>query len=307
LVQSVAARLGYTPNAAARSLIHRKTGLLGLIVSNISDAFAPEFIAGVTTQAIESGYTVIVGCVQESSKLQADYLQMLAEHRVEGAILASGMIGSAPDIAPFIDRGLPVVLAGRAIDGLDLDTVQVDNASASDTATTHLLSEGRTRLAFIGGSADTSTTRDRIRGFRSAMRRRGLVVPRDYIRPGEYSLSHGYGATKDLVGLDERVDGIVAADDTIALGCLDAAADLGIKIPDDLAILGFGDQPAASLRAVSLSTVRASGRDLGASAVSLLLSRLSGRPAAVPEVRILPHELVVRSTCGPHNERPTAN
>lgn len=299
-VRAAAERLGYIPNAAARSLIRSRTDLVGLLVSNIMDAYVPELIDAVTAKAFERGYTTIIGSVQERPELQMAYLRMLAERRVEGAILTSGLIGSAEAIRPLMDRGLRVVLANREIDGLKADAVVFDNVAASHLATDHILSHGHRRVAFVGGRPDATTTRDRVEGYRAAVAAAGIPNDTALVALGSYTRAFGYEATVTLLRAGDPPSGIVAGDDTVALGCLDAIDDVGLRPGLDVAVLGFGDQPAASLRSISLSTVRVSARSIGEQAIGLLIDRLEGKQEGPPKRLILPHEIILRASCGHH-------
>jgi LacI family transcriptional regulator len=298
-VREAAERLGYIPNAAARSLIKSRTNLVGLLVSNITDAYVPELIDAVTATAFQRGYTIIIGSVQERPDLQLAYLRMLAEHQVAGAILTSGLLGSADAIRPFIQRGLPIVLANREIEGIDTDSVVFDNVAAARSASVHLRSHGRERIAFVGGRPDAATTRDRVAGYRAALDEPDGTSGRVHL--GSYSRDFGYEATRALLAGDDPPDGLVAADDTVAIGCLDAIADAGLAVGIDIAVIGFGDQPAASMRSVSLSTVGASARALGRAAFELLVDRLEGKIDGPRRRIVLGHELVLRTSCGGHH------
>jgi LacI family transcriptional regulator len=298
-VREAADRLGYIPNAAARSLIRSRTNLVGLLVSNVMDAYVPELIDAVTASAFERGYTIIIGSVQERPDLQLAYLRMLAEHQVAGAIVTSGLVGSADAIRPFIQRGLPMVLANREIDGIETDAVVFDNTSAARIATSHLISHHRERVAFVGGRPDATTTQDRVIGFRGALDELG--VGSSGVHLGSYSRDFGYEATTALLRQDVAPDALVAADDTVAIGCLDAIADAGLSVGTDVAVIGFGDQPASSMRSVSLSTVGASARALGRASFELLVDRLEGKVDGPRRRIVLGHELILRRSCGDHD------
>ena len=299
-VLEVAESLGYIPNAVARSLISSRTRLLGLLVSNITDAYVPDLIEGVTSAAFDRDYTTIIGSVQERSELQASYLRMLAGHRVDGAILTSGLLGSVGEIEPLIRQGLRIVLANREIDGLEIDAVVIDNVAAAKLATEHLLEHGRRRIAYVGGRPDAATSRDRLIGYRAALERRSIELDPENVLLGSFSRSFGYEASLELLQRPTIPDAILAGDDTVALGCLDAIADSGLRVPDDISIVGFGDQAAASLRAISLTTIHISAQDIGAKAVDLLIDRIEGVVVGPPTKIILPHMLLPRRSCGPH-------
>lgn len=300
-VLAAAKELGYVRSAAARSLRGGRTNLIGLLVSNITDAYVPALIEAVSATAFDRGYTVIIGSVQERADLQSGYLHMLMERRVEGAILTSGLIGSAPEIRPLMDRGLRVVLANREIDGLETDAVVFDNDAASHLATMHLASHGRTRIAFVGGRPDAATTRDRLTGFRTALRDAGVVHDPALERTGSYTSAFGYQTATMLLRNDRPPDAIVAADDTVAIGCLDALTDLGLRPGADVSVIGFGDQPMASIRSVALTTIEASAARTGEAAATALIDRAEGRIDGPPVRTVLPHALIVRTSCGLHS------
>lgn len=299
-VLAAAEALGYVPNAAARSLIRSRTDLLGLLVSNITDAYVPALIEAVSSTAFDRGYTVIIGSVQEQSNLQTAYLRMLTERRVEGAILTSGLIGSASDIRPLMERGLRVVLANREIDGLDVDSVVFDNVAAAELATGHVIGHARRRIAFIGGRPDAATTRDRVAGYRRSLEAAGLLADSRLEMLGAYTTAFGYEAATRLLRGRGRPDAIVAADDTVAIGCLDAINDLGLNPGVDVSVIGFGDQPNASIRSVALTTIEASAALVGVTAAIVLIDRIEGRTTGPATRIVLPHRLILRRSCGPH-------
>ena len=305
-VQRAVTTLGYVPNAAARSLITRRTRLLGLVVSNITNSFYPEIIEAITSRAMADGYTVIVGSAGERASSQAEYLRLLAEQRAEGVILTSTLLGDAADLRRLAASGLPIVLANRSREDLPVDSVALDNVNAARLAVAHLAGHGRRRIAYVGGRADAATDRDRFAGYLEGMAAHGIEVEQALVSHGEFTQGFGYEQTGRL--LDATVvDAIIAGDDTVALGCLDALADRGSRVPQDVAVVGFDDIPAAGLRGIGLTTVSSSAKDMGWIALSLLLDRTSGRYTGLPRRVVLPARLVARSSCGAHSAADEAN
>jgi LacI family transcriptional regulator len=304
-VEAAMQRLAYVPNAAARSLITNHTRLLGLVVSNITNGFYPEIIAAVTSLALEQGYTVVVGSAGERETSQTAYLRLLAEQRVDGVILTSTLLGEAGDVIRLARAGLPIVLANRVRDDLPVDSVGLDNVEAGRLVTEHLLAHGRRRIAYVGGRPDAPTNRDRHRGYRAALAARRVGEHAQLVTHGEFTWASGYERTRDLLAAT-TFDAIVAADDTIALGCMDALADVGVAVPDQVAVVGFDDIAAAGLRAVSLTTVGTSARQMGTEAATLLLDRVRRREAGPPRRIVLAPLLVVRRSCGDHSTRSVA-
>ena len=304
-VEREMAKLGYIPNAAARSLITRRTNLLGLVISNITNGFFPEIIDAITSAALEQGYTVVVGSAGERPESQAGFLRLLAQQRVDGIILTTTVTGIADELQALVRAGLPIVLANRIPDGVAIDGVALDNAGAGRLVTEHVIGHGRHSIAYIEGRADSATGRQRRHGFERAMRDAGLRPHPTPDRHGEFTRGHGYEQTRALLAAPERPDAIVAADDTIALGCLDALAEAGVSVPGDVAVVGVDDIPAAGLRAVWLTTVSTSARRMGTRAVELLLDRIRGGAPAKARREILPARLIIRGSCGDHPEPAT--
>jgi LacI family transcriptional regulator len=301
-------RLGYIPNAAARSLITRRTRLLGLVVSNITNGFYPEIIDAITTCALEHGYTVVVGSAGERPESQSMYLRLLAEQRVDGVILTSTLSGDATELQRLRRAGLPIVLANRVRDDLPLDGVSLDNAGAGAAAARHLIELGRRAIAYVGGRAQTATDQGRRAGFERALAAAGLEPVPVTSHGGAFTREHGYEATRQLLlaGDGSRPDAIVAADDTVALGCLDALAEADVAVPAEVAVVGFDDIPAASLRSVWLTTVSTAARAMGTRAVELVIERIRSGPGPEPVRELLPARLIVRGTCGHHVPEPPA-
>jgi LacI family transcriptional regulator len=298
-VQAAIERLAYVPNAAARSLITHHTRQLGLVVSNITNGFYPEIIAAITDATLEQGYTVVVGSAGERDGSQTAYLKLLAEQRVDGVILTSTLLGDAPDVARLAEAGFPIVLVNRTRDDLPVDSVGLDNLEAGRLATDHLVGHGRRRIAFVGGREDTPTNRARLAGYRAALDAAGVPVDDSLINDGQFTWASGYERTRDLLA-SRTIDAIVAADDTVALGCLDALADVGLAVPGSVAVVGFDDIAVASLRAISLTTIGTSARQMGTEATRLLLDRIRRREVGPARRVVLAPRLVVRRSCGEH-------
>ena len=195
--------------------------------------------------------------------------------------------------------GLAIVLANRRRDDLPVDSVALDNTNAARLAVAHLAEHCRRRIAYVGGRLDAATDRDRFAGYLDGLAAHGLEVDQALVSHGEFTHAFGYDQTCRLLDTTTP-DAIVAGDDTVALGCLDALAERGVRVPGDVAVIGFDDIPAAGLRGIWLTTVSSSARDMGWIALSLLLDRTSGRYAGLPRRVVLPPRLIVRGSCGVH-------
>lgn len=295
--------LGYSPNAAARTLITGRSNLLGLVVSNITNPFYPEVIEAVVSTAAEYDYNVILCNTQESRELQTAYLELLIEHQVDGAILTSSLLDSQQLLDEVGFGRIPVVMVNRSVHGAPVDTVRLDNDAAGRIVAKHLLQLGHRNLAFVGGLAETSTDSLRLEGFRAALADADVDLPDKHVVHGAFTEASGYTLAQQLLGLPHPPTALFCADDLIALGAMNAILDAGLRIPEDVAVVGVDDVPAASLRQVGLSTIRQPAGDMGSRAVKLLLERVKGGPDGEPIEIVLRPKLIVRRTCGAESSR----
>jgi LacI family transcriptional regulator len=293
-------QLGYAPNANARALITGRTNLLGLMISNITNPFYPEVVQAVAAAALKHGYNLVFCNAEEEPRLQAEYVRLLMEQRVDGIIISSLLSSSRTFVEPLRTMKQPIVLINRVMNELSFDSVTIDNVAGGRLATEHLVALGHREIAYIGGRPDTSTNRDRFRGYRQVLAEHGLQLNRGFVSMSQYSRMSGYQAMRSIIESGHLPTAAVCADDTIAFGCLDAMFDAGLSSPQDLAIIGFDDSPLASMRQIGLSSIRAPMEEMGEAAVSLLLDRISDRRTGRPKRVVFAAQLIHRSTCGCH-------
>lgn len=295
-IEAAMTKLGYTRNAAARTLITGHSKLIGLVVSNITNPFYPELIEAIVGTAAENDYNVILCSTQENPALQLQYLQLMIEHQVDGVILTSTLFGS--EEAMMRRMRAPLVQVNRIVDGLPTDTVQLDNVKAGQLATEHLFSLGHSRIGYIGGNAQTSTNANRFAGYRAAVERRGETVDEGRVRHGQFTYDSGYQLALEIFDQPAGSTALVCGDDLVAMGVMDAAMDTGLRVPEDMAVVGFDDVPAASLRPIGLTTIRQPAAEMGRRAVNLVLERILGDADRELVDVLLRPKLVIRRTCG---------
>lgn len=301
--------LGYTPNAAARTLITGRSRLIGLVVSNITNPFYPEVIEAVVATAAERGYNVVLCNTQESPQLQMSYLDLLVAHQVDGAILTSMMLDVDQDTVERLLKRTPLVQVNRTAPDLQTDTVQLDNVRAGTLAAKHLLDLGHRRVGYVGGNQSTSTDVNRFEGFTRALDTAGVAVDASLVRHGQFTRDSGYTLTKEILAEPTAPTALVCGDDEVAMGAIDAVMDQGLRVPEDVAVVGFDDVPYASLRPIGLTTIRQPAAEMGRRAVELLIERIDAKTPREPIDILLRPKLVVRRTCGADAaaaEAPTA-
>ena len=294
----VAERRGYMPNAAARSLVTRRTRTIAVVVADIKNPFYPELVEALHEALGRSGYRMVLVNERTDTRGQAGLAELYRGGGADGVLFVSVTIEAR--VAKLLTASpFPSVLLNRDVDGADLDRVMADNAGGAAQVADLLYGLGHRRIAFIGGPANTSTTRDREAGFSKALAQRGAPLDPANRRAGEYSHRSGYQWATDLLDRAEPPTAIFCANDVVAFGALDAARNLQIDVPGDVSIVGFDDLPMASWRAFDLTTVRQPLTDMARDAARILIERIEGRDDPERERLVFPTHLVRRSSTGP--------
>jgi DNA-binding LacI/PurR family transcriptional regulator len=290
----------YTPRAAARSLASSRTNAVGLLIPDSAafifrDAFVPQVILGISETCNRHGYIMMLSTVIPEME-QDFYERVLRGHHVDGLIVMCSNIDD-PVLPLLIHDPTPLVLVGRHPYLRDLNSVDVENRDGALQAVRHLIGLGHERIASITGPQHSAAAMDRRDGYKEALVEARLTIRSDLIVEGDFTQEGGRLAMQTLLGLAEPPTAVFVASDTMATGALQAARELGVSVPDDLALVSFDDLPVASLIVPSLTTVHQPLHDLGAAAAELLLKRLD-QPEAPPEQVWLPTTLVIRESSG---------
>ncbi len=301
-VLEVATELNFTPNLVARSLMGARTLTVALVVHQqafpvSSDPFYFVILRGVERALALAGYHVVLATVGDGA-IQADHLRAVRERRVDGAILAGPDIPSAL-VLSLMQRGLPLVLVDNALERTALDCVLCDNLQGARSAMEHLLWHGYRRVAFAGGPVSWLSTRERREGCNDALRERGLEDLRLAVHEDATTVLTGIHAGRELLDMEERPDAVFAVNDAMALGVIRAAREVGLRVPEDLAVVGFDDISMAESAHPPLTTVRIAKETMGELAARRLLELIGEeRGTTVPVKSIVGTSLVVRASCG---------
>ena len=297
-VLRVAAELGYRPNAVARSLVQRRTNLFGVLLSDLHNPFFAEVIDGVRAAAAEQGYRAIIATGDRAAPSETGALETLLELRTDGLILASPVL----DMEVIIEaaRELPTVLVARRARAAVLDSVANDDLTGAGLAVQHLAELGHRRIAHIDGG-DGAGSAERRRGYERSMRKLGLEQHARVV-PGNYTDEGGRQGVGALLAAGPRPTAILAANDLAAIGALSALADRGIRVPEEVSLVGYDNTALAAVRHINLTTVDQPRPDMGQTAVRLLLERLRDGRKTARHVLMTP-SLVVRRTTAPPDAR----
>ena len=295
LVLAAVAATHYTPNTVARSLATARTTTMGLVLSAISNPYFGELLAAAESTAAAAGYTLPLVDPHENPEYELTVVARLHHHRVDGVVLAPSSRPEAA-LAHLRRHEVPTVLLDRLIDPT-LDQVGSENRRATAELTTHLLDHGHTRIGLIAGLAGLSTSQERRAGHRDALAARGVPVDPDLEADGASATDPARLATQRLLALDDPPTAIVAGNNSMTIGALQALREAKLRVPDDVAVVAFDDHPWADLFSPRLTAVAQPFADIAATAVQMLLARI-GDPEAPAHTRRLAPTLRVRESCG---------
>lgn len=292
----------FTPNLAARTLVTQRTQMIGIVIPDeFKDVFSNEIpyyysalLQGISEATRPHDYATLLW-IGHQDDAEEGYRRLLKNRWMDGLIIVASLKSEAMLVSSLLKNKTPFVLIGRPVkqEG-QISYISVDNVTAAEQAVRHLLDAGRKRIGAIAGNADNADSLDRLAGYKRALRSAGMAIDRQLIVDGQFTRTCGYSGMKQL--LEQRVDGVFAFSDMIALGALDAIREAGLRVPDDIAVVGFDDLPAAAQANPPLTTVRQPIAQKGARAASLLIERIE-QGTSEPAHILLPTQLVIRESC----------
>ncbi len=291
-VQAVIEELGYESSLVARSLRNHRTNVVGVLVSDI-EPFSAELIKGAARALRGTGYELIVYSAGGKSSDHVGW-EKRALTRLGGTLIDGALLVTPTVVGRSLDA--PVVAVDPHTGSDDVPTVDSDNRHGAELATQHLLDLGHRRIGFIGGRTDLESARLRELGYRQTMSRAGIEPVDSLVYNGGYEPDIARAAAGKLLDLDDRPTALFAANDLSAIAVMEEAAARGLRVPEDLSVVGFDNVPESALTRPSLTTVHQPIQQMGRRAVEILLELLAGRlPATTRET--LPTHLVERRSC----------
>jgi LacI family transcriptional regulator len=288
--------LEYVPNALARSLVTNSTCTIGIVASDLSDAELARFVIGAEREARRSGHGVLIGSIDSNGSDAERYLRMLVERRVDGILTAAPQLEHVTKIGGLLGGEVPAVSIHR-IPGGGVSLVGSDHIETALLATRHLLGLGHRRIATVTGSNDRQVTAMRLRGYERALGEAGVPYEDDLVESGDWRAESAHGATLRLLARAPDITAVYAQNDVMAFGVLSALHGLGIRVPEDCAVVGCDDVPLAAYAIPPLTTVHVPFFETGEMAVRVLLDIIAGKTDG-PKRVLLPVHLVRRGSCG---------
>lgn len=296
-VRRAIADLNYVPNPNARSLRVGRTRMFGLIVSDVNNPFFPELIDAFESLAAAQGIEVIFTHTNYELKRLESCIRRMIERNVDAIAVMTSEIEEAP-LRMAVKAGVPVVLMNQRKLAKKYPNVRVEYATGFREALEHLLSLGHRDIGFISGPPHLSSAQGRKAAFTAALRAHGLHVRADWISTGDMRVEGGRAAMHKLLQLSPRPTAVLAANDLMAVGALQAAHEAKLRVPGDLSLVGFDDLPIATMVQPPLSTIRHPRREVAARAFACLQQVLE-KQKPLPDVTLHPHLVVRESTAAP--------
>lgn len=294
-VQAAAIELGYVPDATAQHLKAQTSRSVGVLVSDLRNAFYADLAAGASSAARSAGYTVMLADLGNRSADEVEAVEAFVALRVAGVVVTP----LSADMSGYLERhGIPVVEVDRQFAPATCDAVVVDNSRAARAMTEHLLDLGHRRIALFIDETDWTTGRDRVAGYRDALTAHGLEVDPALVVSSGWDVAGAQGAAHDLLARPDRPSAVFAANNVLAEGAWRAARDLSLRIPEDLSLVSFDDAPWMSMVTPGLTAVAQDAVALGEAAIGLLVDRFA-HPEAEPQTLVLPALLLERASTAP--------
>ncbi|MBO5496234.1 MAG: LacI family DNA-binding transcriptional regulator [Oscillospiraceae bacterium] len=293
-VLAVMKKLNYQPNALAQQLRTQATKTVIVIVPDIRNLLFHEVINGIEAEAASSGYQVLLADMHGQPSVESYYVSAVQRRQVDGIISMSANM--TQKLLNQIAGEYPIVMALQGFDSPSIPFVSIDNAAAARTMTAHLIKLGHRKIAHITGSAPLPY-QERLSSYRAVLEENGIPYSPALVGCGEASIRGGYEQMKAMLERGEDFTAVFAAGDTMAIGAIQALQEAGRRVPQDCAVAGFDDIELSSVLSPKLTTIRQPTFQIGQQSFKMLLSLMKKEP--VPNAHVLlPHELVIRDSCG---------
>lgn len=310
LVKDYALKNNYRPNPMAKSLKHGQSKSIGIVVSTIENNFFSQVINGIESVAYNKGYNIIITQTHESYDMEVRNVNHLTFRSIDGILISlSAETQDIEHLRALQAKGLPIVFFDRVSDDIETHKVIADNFKGAYEGTLHLLNSGYKKIAHITSSPNLSITIERLAGYKKALEENGITVNDDYIKyclHGGRDLNEIETALNNLLTMDYPPDAIFTASDRITTTILTLLHHLKIKIPEEMALLGFTNNQLAEVLNPGLSSIIQPGAEMGKTAMELLIGLIeSKRPVTDFETRVLPTQLFIRESSMPSPIRTT--
>jgi LacI family transcriptional regulator len=296
-IKDTAQLMGYQNNMFASNLRTKKTNTIGIIIPRINSYFMSTVISGIEHVVNAQGYSLIISQSQETFEKEIKNATTMYNSRVDGLLVS--LTYTTENIQHFealLRKNIPVIFFDRVFDDPTCTNVVIDNTKAGYDATLHLLEQGRRRIVHLCGNLNRNTYADRLKGYRLALQEKGIAYDETLIIVNPLNEQGGIEAAQKILQFDTRPDGIFAANDSSAVACMQELKAAGIRIPEDIAIVGFNNDPIARVIEPNLTTINYPGYEMGQIAATTLINTIHNSRTSPINTLVLKHELLIRES-----------
>ncbi|NBA87526.1 substrate-binding domain-containing protein [Emticicia sp. CRIBPO] len=297
-VNALAKELGYQSNKFASNLRKQKTNTIGIIVPRLNSALMSTVLAGMEKVANEAGYNLIISQSLESEKKEITNAKTMFNGRVDALLVSVAYdTDTFEHFSPFTKKGIPLLFFDRVIEHPSCTNIVIDNVKAGYDASRHLIEQGCRKLMHVTGNLKRNVYSDRFKGFETAIRENGLEFDRDLLMLTDFGQESGKDVVKRIKALPYPPDGIFITNDSCAVSCIDLLKKEGFSVPEDIAVVGFNNDPVATVVDPNLTTIHYPGKEMGEIAVQSIINHLNGTMDINPtNTIILRSELIIRGS-----------
>jgi len=307
-IEAIMRKHHYQPNAVARSLTKKETGIIGVLLPDITNPFFPEVFSGIEQEGLASGHTFFLCNTLGDYGRESHFLRLMREKQVDGILFMGGRVNLkacdpalAGELAELARR-IPLVLVNGDVKDAGLTRVATNEAAGTTLAVRHLIGLGHTRIGFLGGAPHMSTTAVKLRSFRRALKEAGIAVRASWLISGGFSADAGREQMERLLEQKELPTAVCCVNDFTAIGAIKAAAERGLRVPDDISVVGFDDILLARHVMPELTTVSQRAGELGRTAVRVLRELMAGVEGVKRTTMLEPRLMLRQSTATSENQ-----
>lgn len=296
-VEETIRALDFVPNRIARGLVSQKTQTIGLIVPDVVNPFFAPVVRGAESAARKAGYRVLLCNSEGDLRLEREYIDDLVAHRVEGLLLAPASDRSRSSILSLLRGGFPLVLIDRTLPNADCDLIVSDSANGARRLVEHLIAVGHREIAHVTDAEDTSTGRERLRGYREALEAAGIPFQSELVIQTTVDRIGGYRAAQEILARVPLPTAVFTVNNMTAVGAMEALRERGLSVPKDMGLVCFDDVEHLAVLSPFLTVIDQPAETFGSLGAQLLLERMSGKASSRPRRIVLQTDLIVRESC----------
>jgi LacI family transcriptional regulator len=288
--------LNYQPNIVAKSLRVQESRIIGVLISDVANPFFSIVVRGIEEELSKSNYSILLCNTDSSVEKERKYLEVMIGKRVDGLVVSSA--GNTGDYFRSLDKtGVPIVFLNRCPEFMNSDVIMTNNIQGAYSATEHLIRHGYGKIAIITGPSSISTGKDRLIGYKRALEDYGVALSDPLVKEGSFTIQSGYDKMKELMEQDSKPDAVFISNNSMTLGAYKYLKEAGIRIPDQIAVLGYDDPDWADIVEPPITTVRQPAYQLGVHAANLMLARINEKQVK-REIMYMDTTLIIRRSCG---------